>query len=122
LDHARTEVAPDTKSRATAVNFDARACHILLLEQLRKCVTTDARKHRPKIAERTAEARRRELFAADRCDNFAEFLFELARQLADQFTGCGRGVRIVSVCNYNVGKHLRCTSDSSANSRFFARI
>jgi hypothetical protein len=94
----------------------------MLLEQLRKCVTTDAGKHRPKTTERVTEARRRELFGADRCDNFAEFLFELARQLADEFTGGGRGVRIVSACNHNVDSHLRCTSDSSANSRFFARI
>src|SRR5690606_5728213 len=73
------------------------------------------------VAEHAAEERRRERIGADSRDNFAEFLFELARQPANEFTSGGRGVRIVFAGNYIVCKHLRCTSDSLANSQFLAR-
>jgi len=66
-------------------------------------------------------ARRRELFGADGRDSFAEFLFELAGQLADELTGCGRGVQIVAACNYIFYHHLRCAIGSSSHSHCFAR-
>ena len=61
-------------------------------------------------------------FAVHFRDHCHEFLFELARSTSSEFLNGGRGVRRVAACKDSVSCHLRCTSDSPADSRFLARI
>jgi hypothetical protein len=68
------------------------------------------------------ESHGRQVLAANVADHSRKFLLKLARDGANEFTGGGRGARRFVAGKHIVDKHLRCTSDSTANSHFLARI
>ena len=109
-------------AEALASDGDGGAGQFLAGQHAGNRLPSDSSEHLPQIGKKRAEPGRRELLRGRIRDHFAEFLLELARKGVGEFTGGGRGVRRVAACNDVVVKHLRCTSSSSANSRFLPRI